>query len=87
LKRLFQEEAMMQDLLVEDKWLDKDGNEQTALRKVGVTFTLKGGGARHKIYENVSISGECLSLPQKKKSRGEAAGEPEAVDAGDDFVE
>jgi hypothetical protein len=78
---------MMQDLLVEDTWIDKNGEEQTALRKVGVSFTLKGGGMRHKIYRNVSISGECLSLPQKKKARGEGAAEPEAEDAGDDFLE
>ena len=78
---------MMQDFLVEDTWIDKNGEEQTALRKVGVSFTLKGGGTRHKIYSNVSISGECLSLPQKKKARGEGVGEPEAEDAGDDFLE
>jgi hypothetical protein len=54
---------------------------------VGVSFTLKGGGVRHKIYRNVSISGECLSLPQKKKARDEGVAEPEAVDAGDDFLE
>jgi hypothetical protein len=78
---------MMQDFLVEDKWIDKNGEEQTALRKVGVSFTLKGGGMRHKIYSNVSISGECLSLPQKKKARDEGVAEPEAEDAGDDFLE
>ena len=33
---------MMQDFLVEDTWIDKNGEEQTALRKVGVSFTLKG---------------------------------------------
>jgi hypothetical protein len=78
---------MIQDLLVEDKWIDKNGEEQTALRKVGVSFTLKGGGTRHKIYQNVSISGECLSLPQKKKARGEAAGDQAPEDTGDDFLE
>lgn len=78
---------MIYDMLVEDKWLDKDGEEQTALRKVGVSFKLKNGGMRHKIYSNVSISGECLSLPQKKNARSAEAAEPEAVDTGDDFLE
>lgn len=76
---------MIQDLLVKDKWIDKNGEEQSALRKVGVSFTLKSGGTRHKLYRNVSISGECLSLPQKKQGGGEmSAG---AEDTGDDFLE
>jgi hypothetical protein len=74
---------MIQDFLVEDKWIDKNGEEQTALRKVGVSFTLKGGGMRHKIYSNVAISGECLSLPQKKKARNEEVEEPESGETGD----
>ena len=78
---------MIQEFLVEDKWIDKNGEEQTALRKAGVSFTLKGGGMRHKIYSSVSISGECLSLPQKKKARGEGVAEPETGDTGDDFLE
>ena len=78
---------MIQDLLVEDKWIDQNGEEQSALRKVGVSFTLKGGGTRHKIYSNVSISGECLSLPQKKKVRNAEIAAPGAADTGDDFLE
>ena len=59
----------------------------SALRKVGTAFALKGGGRRNIPYTGISISGECLSLPQKKKARGEEAAEPEAEDAGDDFLE
>jgi hypothetical protein len=84
------EDAMkIYDYLVEDTWTDKDGEEQTGLRKVGVSFELKGGGMRHKLYRNVSVSGEALSLPQRKKARGKGAGdvEAEAADAGDDFLE
>ena len=81
------QETRIRDFLVEDRWTDKDGNEQTALRKIGVTFELKGGGLKHRLYKNVSFSGEGLSLPQRKKARDEAAQDLEAGDTGDDFLE
>lgn len=74
---------MIYDMLVEDKWVDKDGEEQSALRKVGTAFDLKGGGRRNIPYSGISISGVFLTLPRKKK----AADVPEAEDAGDDFLE
>ena len=52
---------------MEDTWLDKNGEEQTALRKVGVSFSLKGGGMRHKIYSNVSISGNACHCRRRKR--------------------
>jgi hypothetical protein len=78
---------MIYDMLVEDKWFDKDGEEQSALRKVGTAFDLKGGGRRNIPYTGLSISGPFLTLPRKKKAGGEAAGEPESGDTGNDFLE
>ena len=77
----------MQDFLVEDKWIDKNGEEQTALRKVGVSFKMKSGGWRHKLYRNISVSVEAMSLPRKEKRAGGAAEDRGVEDTGDDFLE
>jgi hypothetical protein len=78
----FKEDAMIYDMLVEDKWLDKDNEEQSALRKVGTAFDLKGGGRRNIPFTGVAITGPFLTLPRKKKP----ADVPEAEDSGEDFL-
>jgi hypothetical protein len=77
----------VQDFVITDTWIDKKtGEEVSNIRKIGVSFKMKGGGWRHKLYRNVSVGGEAMSLPQRKKGGGEAANGQE-IDTGDDFCE
>jgi hypothetical protein len=77
------EEAMIYDIVVSNEWENKDGVEQSVLRNVGTAFDLKNGGKRCMPFTRVSIGGEFLLLPRRKK----AAGVEEIADTGDDFLE
>jgi hypothetical protein len=89
----------MQDFVITDTWTDKKtGEEVSQVRKIGVSFKMKGGGWRHKLYRNVSVSGEAMSLPQRKPARArfegddlpgcdDVAGEPESGETGDGYGE
>jgi hypothetical protein len=41
----------VQDFVITDTWIDKKtGEEVSKIRKIGVSFKMKGGGWRHKLY-------------------------------------
>ena len=62
----------MQDFVITDTWIDKKtGEEVSQIRKIGVSFKMEGGGWRHKLYRNIAVSGEAMSLPQRKKAKAE----------------
>ena len=75
-------EAMIYDILVNNTWTNKDGDEESALCKVGTAFDLKSGGKRCIPFTKVSVGGEFLLLPRVKK----AAKAEEIADTGDDFL-
>jgi hypothetical protein len=85
------EESKIQDFVITDTWIDKKtGEEVSQIRKIGVSFKLKGGGWRHKLYRNISVSEEAMSLPQKKKARFAGDDLPscdDVADEGNDFLE
>jgi hypothetical protein len=76
---------MIYDILVPETYLDKTtGKGKTKYNRVGTAFDPKNGGpgCNGEPFANVGILGPFIVRPRKK-----AAGEPEAEDSGDDFLE